>query len=262
MELVSTFVQSAPDSVKKEWRIIKTIIKRISGVSLSLCKTNLSEIPLILKYFKYLSSLNLSNNKITKISLIYGLNLKYLYLENNIIYNIDGLKNLKNLHYLNLSNNKIIDISVLGYLKKLSYLSLNINNIINISVLRYLKNLRELDLSENYIKNISALKNLKDLSYLGLNKNFIKKLPYLNIFSCIVHLSDNKISNINKLINKKKYIKQKCIKYMIWYNNKIFNINNFKFNYICHFTNFNGIFVEESPKNTLLLLKQKINTFM
>jgi len=80
-----------------------------------------------------------------------------LYLRNNELTDISGIKLFKNLKDLNLAYNKIKDISVL---KKLKELSINNNQIKDISVIQYLTDLKILYLNGNRISNISVLKNL------------------------------------------------------------------------------------------------------
>lgn len=70
-------------------------------------------------------SIDLSDNKISDLSLLFGLSLlEELNLSDNLIENIDVLSNLLNIKVLYLSNNNIDDISPLLELPKLEYVDL------------------------------------------------------------------------------------------------------------------------------------------
>jgi len=80
-------------------------------------------------------------------------NITELYLLNNELIDISGLKLFKNLENLSLSNNQIKDISVLKYLKNLEHLNLERNQLTDISVLKDLKKLKQLNIgNKKYIK--------------------------------------------------------------------------------------------------------------
>jgi len=95
-------------------------------------------------------------------------NITELYLNNNELTDISGVKLFKNLEYLNLFNNKIRNISVIQDLNKLEGLYIRNNPIKDISVILYLTKLRFLNiaylkLESDQFKYIKSLKNLKRL---------------------------------------------------------------------------------------------------
>jgi hypothetical protein len=78
------------------------------------------------QYCIHATTMDLSGNLISDISLLWGLTLlQELNLSDNKIEDIDTLANLRNLKTLNLSNNAIKDISVLLNLNKLEYVELS-----------------------------------------------------------------------------------------------------------------------------------------
>ena len=97
------------------------------------------------------------------------LNIFQLWLSNNELTDISGIRLFKNLKELYLSNNKLTDISVLKDLNKLKTLNLSYNNKIkDISNLKNLNNLQYLciqylKLELDQIKYIQSLKNLEKL---------------------------------------------------------------------------------------------------
>ncbi|MEI6138260.1 MAG: leucine-rich repeat domain-containing protein [Mariniphaga sp.] len=91
-------------------------------------------------HLNYLTSLNLSDNKISDITPLSGLRtLKILNLIGNNISDISSLKELNNIQDLNLNHNQIIDISPLRNLTNIVSLSLADNQISDISPLRDLQ---------------------------------------------------------------------------------------------------------------------------
>ena len=113
--------------------------------------------------------LYLDDNQLTDISGVKLFkNLTELYLWNNRLKNISVLRNLINLKNLWLNDNKLTDISLLSNLKNLKELYLGNNQIIDISVIQYFTELKELNIKnlllESYqFQYIKSLKNLKEL---------------------------------------------------------------------------------------------------
>jgi len=111
-------------------------------------------------------------------------NIKELYLFNNELTDISGIKLFKNTEYLDIKNNQLTDISVLKDLNKLEILILNNNKLTDVSVIEYLNKLRYLDvnklrLESNQIQYIKSLKNLNILYCVEGFKN-ISVLKQLN----------------------------------------------------------------------------------
>ena len=120
-------------------------------------------------------------------------NIIELYLFNNELTDISGIKLFKNLRQLNIGYNKITDISVLKDLINLTELYMYNNQIKDISVLKNLTKLNILNIGFNKIKDISVLSNLIKLKKLYLNNNKIKDI------SVIKDLKDLEILNIDNL---------------------------------------------------------------
>jgi small GTP-binding protein len=163
---------------------------------------NLSELLPDIRKLEYLTSLDLSNNRISDYSFLKELkSLTSLYLSNNQISDYSFLKELIFLTTLNLSNNQINDYSFLKELKSLTSLVLKNNQISDASFLKELKSLTSLDLSNNQISDYSFLKELKSLNMLYLSDNqindysFLKELKFLTL----LYLSNNQISDASFL---------------------------------------------------------------
>ena len=129
-------------------------------------------------YIKELTSLDLSSNQLTDISLLKEIKgLTTLSLSGNRLTDISPLKELKRLTTLDLSSNQLIDISPLKELKRLTTLNLSSNQLVDISPLKELKNLYVIQLHSNQLTDVSDIKYLKKLKILGLTKNKIKTIP-------------------------------------------------------------------------------------
>ncbi len=117
--------------------------RQVTGISLYDCRIgNLNRFISPLKNLEKLTSLNLSSNQLSDISL---------------------LKTLKSLTYLNLHYNKVSNLSALKGLENLLILHLSLNELTKISSLQDLENLRELLLDRNQLRDISPLKYLNNL---------------------------------------------------------------------------------------------------
>ena len=93
-------------------------------------------------------------------------NITELYLHNNELTDITGVKLFKNLKELYISNNEIKDISVIKYLKDLEYLDIT-NLKLESDQIQYINSLKN-------IKELRCYKGFKDMSVLDkLNKNII-----------------------------------------------------------------------------------------
>ena len=108
-------------------------------------------------------------------------NIIELYLDNNNLTDISGIKLFKNLRTLDLECNKLTDISIIKYFKNLIILRLTDNEIKDISAIQYLNSLISLDigyleLESDQFKYIKELKNLKEL---GCKKGF-KDMSVIN----------------------------------------------------------------------------------
>lgn len=103
-----------------------------------------------------IDSLAASDNKISNIEALSGLNLVSISMSNNQISDISPLKDQTNLGALNLNNNQVEDISSLSKLT----------------------NIYELFFSNNQISDISAISDMNSLRYINLSGNHISDITY------------------------------------------------------------------------------------
>ena len=146
--------------------------------SLDISKLNIVEIPQSLSTLQNLTSLNISENKISNYSNLNLLSkLQELNLSGNSITSLPNeISSLKSLKTLNLSNNSITNFSSLNSLSSLEWLSLENNSLANIpSEVSSLQNLIHLNLGRNNITGgVNILLPLENLEQLWLNHNKLK----------------------------------------------------------------------------------------
>jgi len=176
--------------------------------------------------FRYVTTINLSNNKISWISNCTFSNVKHLDLTYNRFKSIDNIVScFPNLETLNLNNNYIKEIKDLNmlHLRKLSIqsnkienISINSRNVIErldlcsnkLTVFNNLPldNLTDLNISNNEIELLSG--NYPQLTNLFISYNKISTLsslvcPKLEVFSC----SNNLLSDIENIrLNNLKHL--------------------------------------------------------
>ncbi|EJO5346818.1 leucine-rich repeat domain-containing protein [Clostridium botulinum] len=151
----------------------------VSGIKeLNLHNKNIKSLKGI-EYLKNIKKLDISDNGISDISYLKGLDsLESLNLYNNNIDNISSISNLSKLQYLNISKNKIADISYLKSLNYLQHLDLRENKIEYINALDGKISLVHLFIANNNIRDFSAISKLKYLKSLYLSNNYSSNYDY------------------------------------------------------------------------------------
>ena len=162
--------------------------------------------------------LNVSNNKISDISLFNELDVYNLDLSGNEISDLSSFNN-ENIMEINLAYNK--GLSNIDKLSKVRGLNVSSNNITDISDLSKFNNLTWVNLSNNDIQDITPLNKLGRLSFVSLenNSNQVgilnnKSIDHLNIANCGLESLDNyNIENISLLnISNNKNLETKLSK--------------------------------------------------
>lgn len=181
--------------------------------SLSIIKSELTEIPDTIKKLSNLNTLDLSENKFEKIpkSIFELTSIENLLLSRNQITSIpDEIKKLKILKNLDLSSNKIKEIPTsLTDVSELKDLDLS-NNVIGAipNTISKLENLISLYISRNRIESLDNLK-FKKLENLDVSENEIKEIPEKILSTISINyfdISENKISEIPIKISELKNI--------------------------------------------------------
>jgi small GTP-binding protein len=170
-----------------------------------------------------LQGLFLSNNQIKDVDGLKSLvNLRNLNMADNQLGSLDPLSALVNLTQLNSAENRIQDLQPLQGLSKLQKLNLSYNRIEDISPLSALFCLRKLDLAGNWISDVSSLQWLVSLRELVLARNQIRRIDedWLDTFPTLqdLFLMENNIANLpieiyshsNCLYNVKNFFKDKA----------------------------------------------------
>ena len=155
--------------------------------------------------FKNYRNLNLSNQGLTDLSILEGMNqLEELNIQNNkITFNNDDIeiiKSMKNLKNLYMQSNQIEDVSFLNEFKLLERVGLDGNDNIDLSQIE--------DIIPNIIlrisqKQLESLKNCKanKITKLSVEYSSITSIPDLSIFSSLSDLKISACSNISDFSN-------------------------------------------------------------
>ena len=153
-----------------------------------------------IEYARSLEELYLDSNFITDLTPLIGLRIQRLNLSNNAISDISLLAGLDSLVRLYLSHNEISDISPLAGLTSLSNLHLTDNDLVDLGPLADL-DLGELDLAGNEVVDVGPLTDLTNLYDLNLAGNQIVDVgPLARLTSMIVlDLKDNGVVDIGSL---------------------------------------------------------------
>ena len=149
-----------------------------------------------------IESLNSLDNLIKKASDNYAeIQLSSLILSNNKISDVSILSKIPTLENIDISGNNISDISVLKSNNKIKTLNVSNNNITDINVIKNFANtLNTFNASKNNIKDISAIKNVS-LTELNLSSNKIEDITPIKLQTMLktLDLSSNNIQDIQSL---------------------------------------------------------------
>jgi len=156
----------------------------------------------VLRKFRMLKELTLSQNKITDISPLSPLdNLKTLELQNNLIQDVSALQQLKSLKTLNLGNNQGFDLTPLAGLNQLKVLNLdNLPVGDDVIVLGDKHDLEELSIANGLITDIAPLQELKHLTSLNLRDNDIVDLSPLSSLTKLEYLNIQSNQNVDSIL--------------------------------------------------------------
>ena len=156
----------------------------------------------ILEPFSHFEIVKLNQNRIRDISpLSQMVNLKELYLQNNLITDVSELPTALQLKILGLWNNDVEDLKPLGRFLRLEELYLQNNQISDVGPLQHLNRLRLLYLSDNAIRDVQPLAQLPGMEELYLAYNRIEDVGPLGGLKSLkkLTLSFNQIQNIEAL---------------------------------------------------------------
>ncbi len=147
---------------------------------------------------KSMTSLNVSgcgldDEKAKQIYAVLWLNI--LKMDDNLLSNIDNVRNMSALREFSAAGNALKDVSVIGNMTLLRGLNLSNNLISDISSFSNLTSLKTLDISNNLVSDISSLSYLTMLTDLNLSTNSIKQLNAISRLQNIeiLTLSNNPI---------------------------------------------------------------------
>tara|TARA_Y100000385_G_scaffold289529_1_gene359268 strand:- start:1656 stop:4289 length:2634 start_codon:yes stop_codon:yes gene_type:complete len=148
----------------------------------------------LLKTFRGVKSLDLSNNQIIKdLKPISELSqLKEINIINTNINDLEPIRNLKNIEVLNCSGSAVEDLSSLRYLSSLISLNLSSTKLVDLTAIGGLENITKLNISNSHVEDITPLETIYSLNQLDISHTRINNLSPI----CeLPHLSDVNISS-------------------------------------------------------------------
>lgn len=221
---------SGSDVSSHEDELENSLGKLIELDQLSICKTNLSQLPVSIGNLTKLTNLSCRDNKLSSIptSISSLCNLKNLDLSNNCLVELPAeLGNLSALTAINISCNKLIKLPFFENCSNLANLDAASNEITEFPTPNpQLALLCHLNLSSNKISNIPAnICEFPSLKILAIEDNLIAEVPG-NVLDCkklkVFKLGGNELKDrrFRKLVDNDrtkpeqivKYIKQHCPK--------------------------------------------------
>jgi len=200
---VDTNYANQPDSFNFSADSIMGIYDTTSVKIQDTILVNTSIIYSLLKTFRGIEKLDVSNNQIFKdLSPVSGLTeLKEINISNTLINDLSPIRNLNKLEIFNCSNSPVNSLESLRYINALKELNCSNTNIDNIDITTNLLNISNLELSNTKVSQIVALADLKNLVHLnisGTNISDLRPLNNLNLLSDL-NLSNTKLQNISSL---------------------------------------------------------------
>ncbi|MCP4970663.1 MAG: leucine-rich repeat domain-containing protein, partial [Arcobacter sp.] len=208
-KLVIKGMQNAKNEYRPEYLKIKTdepkfceiLFKEYNSGFRGITGANITDIS-FLKYFTWVSRLNLRDNKITDITpLKYLTNLTKLNLSSNKV--LTGVESLEKLPLKKLGivfSDDSVDLTPIGKIETLEHLY--IYNGKNSQILNNLKNIKDLSLLSVDIKSLCDLKNLQSLESLDLRGNNLKSLECIDQFKNLkkLRIERSQITDLNPLV--------------------------------------------------------------
>ncbi len=186
------------------WRYRKIEGVIIPDSNLRLAVRNLTGIrtgPITVEAMENLSSINVSNKIITTFEgLQYAKNLKYIYVSNTTLRELDFFEVFSGLQHFDISNNPISDFSPLVNMKSLVYLNMNSTNFSNMNIVKDLASLNNLQINSTDVKDLFPLKDMHSLitfsfRYCDIANYFqlayATSLKSLDLYGCINDPSSN-----------------------------------------------------------------------
>ncbi|ORX89270.1 L domain-like protein [Basidiobolus meristosporus CBS 931.73] len=160
-----------------------------------------------LERLKKLSVLNLSHNKINRISqhVTSLVSLKALILNHNSIKRVENIGGLHELNTIVLSHNKLEELPSFPTLAKLTKFSAAHNELRSVPDFSLNPELKELRLNDNKITAIpESLRGCSSLTILDLGSNLIKEWSDVTILGSLLHLTNLNLKG-NSLCSKDGY---------------------------------------------------------
>lgn len=168
---------------------------------------HLNSLPSQLLKLANLKSLNISNTRISSLSLLVELSgLQEVYFSGTNVVDITPLTHINDLYGVVLDKTEVDDISALKQAPNLLKLSLHSTKVTDISALKNARKLQSLSVSNTKVSKIDALENCKNLIALSLNMTKVSDLsPLMNLKKLsILSISGTEVLDLRPILGDNK----------------------------------------------------------
>ncbi len=200
---VDTIYANYTDSLDFSADSMLVIYDTTSTVMLDSVSVNTSIIYSLLKTFRGIKKLDISNNHIFKeLSPVSELTeLKEINISNTLISELSPIRNLNKLEIFNCSNSPVNSLESLRYITALKELNCSNTNVDNIDILTNLRQISNLELSNTEVNQLNALADLTNLVHLNISGTNIINLRPLNNLNLLsdLNLSNTKLNNLSSI---------------------------------------------------------------
>lgn len=180
---------------------IMIVYDTITIITRDTIKVNTSTIYSILKTFRGIRNIDLSNNYIIRdlVPVSELTELAELNISNTLIEDLVPIRNLNKLEVFDCSGTPVSSLEALRYVSVMKELSCSYTSIANIEVLSNMRELRNLNLSNSNINSLDDLAGLNKLAHLNISGTMVTDLRSLNLLTSLtdLNISNTKVTNLN-----------------------------------------------------------------
>lgn len=180
---------------------IMVVYDTTTVISRDTIKVNTSTIYRILKTFRGIRKIDVSNNLIIRdlVPISELTELVELNISNTLIEDLIPIRNLNKLEVFDCSGTPVISLEAMRYVTAMKELTCSHTSIESIKVVSNMRELRDLNLSNSNINNLDDLAALNKLAHLNISGTLVTDLRPLNLLKSLtdLNISNTKVTSLN-----------------------------------------------------------------